>query len=67
MKLSKEKIDVIMAEKMMSQRELSEKLDVSSSTVSGYFKNNNPRKKTIGKIADALGVDVEEIISNVSF
>lgn len=63
MKLSREKIEKVMAEKFISQSDIAETLDVSNSTVSKYFKNHDRvRNKTIGRLAEALQVEVDEII-----
>lgn len=64
MQLSREKIKMVMAEKKISQRDIAETLDVATSTVSGYFKNcERVRGKTIGRLADALQVEIDEIIN----
>ena len=63
MKLSREKVDMIMCRKKFSQRDIAEALDVSTSTVSGYLTHcDRVMNKTIGRLADALQVEVEEII-----
>ena len=63
MKLSIEKTHQIMAQRKMSQNDIANSLDVSAAAVSGYFKNaDKVRSKTIGRLADALQVGVEEII-----
>ena len=63
MKLNREKIDLVMAEKKISQGDIADFLDVSSSTVYKYLKNyDRVRVKTIGRLADALQVEIEEIV-----
>lgn len=63
MTLSRNKIERIMAEKKLSQKDIADLIDVGTSTVSGYFKNaDRVRNKTIGRLADALQVDIDEII-----
>ena len=63
MVLSKEKIKLVMAQRQMSQNDIANLLDVSAAAVSGYFKNaDKVRSKTIGRLADVLQVEVEEII-----
>lgn len=63
MTLSREKIQLVMAQKRMSQSDIANLLDVSAAAVSSYFKNaEKVRSKTIGRLADALQVEVEEII-----
>lgn len=62
MKLSKEKLDFILINRKMTQHDLAELMDATDSTVSRFLKNcESVRKKTIGRIADALQVEVEEI------
>lgn len=61
--LSKEKTKLVMAQRKMSQSDIANLLDVSAAAISGYFKNaDKVRSKTIGRLADALQVEVEEII-----
>ena len=63
MKLSREKVNMIMCRNKWSQRDIAEALDVSTATVSRYLKNcDRVMNKTIGRLADALQVEVEEII-----
>lgn len=62
MKLSKDKVDIILINRKMTQHDLAELMDATDSTVSRFLKNcESARKKTIGRIADALQVEVEEI------
>ena len=65
MKISPEKINLIMARKQLSVNEVC----VDGSLPKETFKQvkngaRNPTPKTIGKIAAALGVDVTEIIES---
>lgn len=61
--LNVEKTQLVMAKKKMSQNDIANLLDVSAAAVCGYFKNANKlRSKTIGRLANALQVDIEEII-----
>ena len=57
------KIDVAMANKGYSAKELSEKCGVSQITIARLKRGvQKARPETVGKIAKALNVDVTEII-----
>jgi len=64
MKVSKDKLDIVMANAGVSMLELSQKTGCTPSTLTkikkGTIKESRPI--TIGKIAKALDVDVSEII-----
>lgn len=63
MKLSKEKLDIIMAQKQMYIKEICEASGLPKETFKQARSGaRNPKPKTIGRIAAALGVDVTEII-----
>ena len=63
MVLNIEKVELIMAKQKLSQRDMADYLGVGTSTVSGYFKNpDRVRAKTIGRLSDALQVEIEAII-----
>ena len=63
MKLSKEKLDIIMAQKQMYIKEICEAAGLPKVTFKQARSGvRNPKPKTIGRIAAALGVDVTEII-----
>lgn len=63
MKIDKTKINIAMANKEYSAKELSEKCRVSQVTITPLVRGvQTARPTTIGKIAKALGVDVTEII-----
>ncbi len=70
MKLSKRKVDEIMARKSadglaVSYRWLAARLGISSSTLCDMFRRPNNRPTTIGRIAGALGVDIDAIRDDV--
>lgn len=63
MRISRTKLDLILAKKQLSIKELCESANLPTET----FKQartgaRNPTPKTIGRIAAALGVEVTEII-----
>lgn len=63
MKIDKTKINIAMANKEYSAKELSEKCGVSQVTITRLVKGiQTARPATIGKIAKALNVPVTEII-----
>lgn len=63
MKIDKMKIDVAMANKGYSAKELSEKSGVSQITIARLKRGvQKARPETIGKIAKALTVSVEQLI-----
>ena len=63
MKISKEKLDIIMAQKQMYIKEICEASGLPKETFKQARSGaRNPKPKTIGRIAAALGVDVIEII-----
>lgn len=63
MKISKEKLDIIMAQKQMYIKEICEASGLPKETFKQARSGaRNPKPKTIGRIAAALGVDVTEII-----
>ena len=65
MKLNSSKLKKIMANKELSVCELAKKASVSTASVSKYTRGLvEPSIKSIGKIANALNIDVEEIIED---
>ncbi|NDO47916.1 helix-turn-helix transcriptional regulator [Lachnospiraceae bacterium MD335] len=63
MKIDKMKIDVAMANKGYSAKELSEKCGVSQITIARLKRGvQKARPETIGKLAKALSVPVESLI-----
>lgn len=60
---NKNAIELLMAEKQLSQKSLSEKSGVSRYTLGLVLRNKrNTNPPTIGKIATALGVKPEAIV-----
>lgn len=65
MKLNSKKMQNIMAKKELGVCELAKKAGVSTASVSKYAHGLvNPSVKSMGKIANALNIDVEEIIED---
>ena len=61
MKLNVYKIKVIMAEKEIGVKQLSELAGISKAGIGGIFRKGKAATVTVGKLAKALGVPVEEI------
>lgn len=62
MKIDANSININMARSCLSLSELSEISGLKISTIQGALKRCSARPATVGKIARALGVDVENII-----
>ena len=52
------KLDMILAEKGLTESEVSIKMGLSKQAISGYKTTKRMNVKTVGKIAKALGVPV---------
>lgn len=61
MELDERKINILLAKKKMTKQQLIESARISKPTLLKGFKENIA-PASIGRIADALGVEVEEII-----
>ncbi len=61
MGLDKYKIDILMAKKQFNRKDLLKEAGISDFTYYKCFERGTS-PKNVGKIAKALGVDVEEII-----
>ncbi|NMA00807.1 MAG: helix-turn-helix transcriptional regulator [Clostridiaceae bacterium] len=57
-----QKIRLLMLEKQLTQQELAEKAGLNPGTVSRVLITGNAKIKTIFKIAQALNVDITELI-----
>ena len=63
-RIDKDKISFIMAGKGMLQKDLAEKSCMSRGNLSTIINGKNCQVRTIFKLADALGVDVTEILED---
>lgn len=61
MKVNIYKIKVLMAEKEIGVKQLSELAGISTPGLGGIFRKGKAATVTVGKLAKALGVPVEEI------
>lgn len=65
MKLNKNKLELCLARKGMTKQELATISGVRNTSISHSLKNGaSIYPHTVGKIADALGVDVAELIED---
>lgn len=63
MKISNEKLEVAMANSCMNYKELSEATGMTQESFVRIKKGRqNPRPATVGKIAKALNVNVEDLV-----
>lgn len=62
MKLDVPKIKLILAEREMNQSDLAKKCGVNRQQINNILSRGSCTLKTMGKIAKALGVPVQEIV-----
>ena len=62
MKLDKKKLELTLARSKMTVQSVAEKAGVSKNTIAGVFARCSCKPMTAGTIAEALGVDVTEIM-----
>ena len=65
MRISKEKMDIILAKKGITATECATLAGVSRQTITYVRRAGTCSPLTAGKVAKALGVDVEEIMEEV--
>lgn len=63
MQLNRSKIDVLMARKQMTNDDLAEEYGASRSRIQIILNSANVTPRTVGRLAEALGVDPEDIIA----
>lgn len=63
MRIDKRKLEIAMARKQMSYKELASKADLTKDTLTRVHMHKRPHPQSVGRIAAALGVDVTEIIA----
>ena len=64
LRVDRKKVEIILARKCMTSRELYKKAGITSTSYTKAVSTKNSRVDTIGKIARALGVDVTEILAD---
>lgn len=62
MRVSKKKVEIVMAQNGLNQTELSNLMEMSRTRLSAIINGKNCRPSTISKLANALKVDAKEII-----
>lgn len=66
MNINKDKLEIAMANACVLNKELSKKSGIRQETITRMKSGANVSPITIGKIAKALGVRVEELIENTA-
>lgn len=66
MRANREKLSMAMARACMNPRDVAAAAGLPAQTVNGLIRGRNVRPATIGRVARAVGVDVTEIIEEVS-
>ena len=61
---NKKKVEIAMAKACITRNELQEKSDVGMNQIKAMISGKSVRPCTFGKVAKALGVEVEELIEN---
>lgn len=61
-KLDRRKLRILLMDSYQTQKDLSQKSGVSRITVNGICQGKTCSDKTAAKIADALGVSIEELL-----
>ena len=64
MKASRKKLEIAMAKKCMNTKDLQKLANMPRPTLNNIISGRSVRPKTIGLVADALGVDVTEILED---
>lgn len=65
MELDKRKLQILMAKKEMSIRDLAEKSGLCTNTISCFFSGRRkPSVKSLGKLANGLSVEVTELLED---
>lgn len=63
-KIDKRKLEIAMARSELNRNELAERANIPIPTVCNMYKRGTCKPATAGRIANALEVDVTEIIGN---
>lgn len=64
MKLDKKKIDIAMARRKINKTRLAENAGLLLTTVCSMYSRENGKPENVGRLANALGVDVTEILED---
>ncbi len=63
MKIDARKLEIIMAKALMNPKEVSEKAGISYPVFKRAWNQESVKIATVGRIANALGIDVTEILA----
>lgn len=64
MKVNKKKLEIAMARAKLNRNDLAEKAKMPVNTVCTVYSRGTCKPGTVGRIAEALGVDVTEILED---
>jgi hypothetical protein len=64
LKVSKKKLEIAMARAKLNRNDLAEKAEMPVNTICSVYSRGTCKPGTVGKIAEALGVDVTEILED---
>lgn len=64
LKVSKKKLEIAMARAKLNRNELAEKANMPVSTICNVYSRGTCKPGTAGRLAEALGCDVTEIIED---
>lgn len=64
MRFNRTKLEIAMARKKMNQQTLAESSGVSQQRLSYAMNSQNCRPELLGRLSEALGIDVTEIIED---
>ena len=64
MKVSKKKLEIAMARAKLNRNDLAEKGEMPVNTICSVYSRGTCKPGTVGRIAEALGVDVTEILED---
>ena len=63
MKINRSKIEIILAQKRMTRASMASKASISRQSISTILTRGTCEPRTLGRIAAALEVDVEQLIA----
>lgn len=66
MKIDTTKIVILMAKQGVNQRELGEKCGMPRQNISSILRRGSAQPKTVGKLANGLGIPVEELVARIA-
>ena len=64
LRISKKKLEIAMARAKLNRNDLAEKAEMPVNTICSVYSRGTCKPGTVGRIAEALGVDVTEILED---